>query len=60
MYNFLRHARNDFKKNEASKGLCVCIFQPVHYVEQNWSEEEYSGGCYVMTMPPGVLTQLGP
>jgi len=32
---------------------------PVNYVEKNWAEEEYSGGCYVSHFPPGVLTSLG-
>ncbi|XP_064624623.1 amine oxidase [flavin-containing] B-like [Lineus longissimus] len=33
---------------------------PVGYEELNWMEEEYSGGCYVGVMPPGVLTSFGP
>uniref|UniRef100_A0A8C2XEW9 Amine oxidase n=1 Tax=Cyclopterus lumpus TaxID=8103 RepID=A0A8C2XEW9_CYCLU len=32
---------------------------PVHYVEKNWCEEEYSGGCYTAYFPPGILTQYG-
>ena len=32
---------------------------PVNYVEKNWAEEEYSGGCYVSHFPPGILTSLG-
>ncbi|KAM9487174.1 amine oxidase [flavin-containing] [Clarias gariepinus] len=32
---------------------------PVHYEEKNWCEDEYSGGCYTTSMPPGVLTQYG-
>ncbi|KAK3569197.1 hypothetical protein QTP86_026627 [Hemibagrus guttatus] len=32
---------------------------PVHYEEKNWCEEEYSGGCYTASVPPGVLTQYG-
>ncbi|KAG9271095.1 amine oxidase [flavin-containing] [Astyanax mexicanus] len=32
---------------------------PVHYEEKNWCEEEYSGGCYTMYFPPGILTQYG-
>lgn len=35
------------------------FFQPVHYEEKNWCEEEYSGGCYTASVPPGVLTQFG-
>ena len=32
---------------------------PVHYEEQNWMSEEYSGGCYTSTYPPGVMTSFG-
>ncbi|MEQ2209071.1 hypothetical protein XENOCAPTIV_023717, partial [Xenoophorus captivus] len=35
------------------------VFQPVHYEEKNWCEEEYSGGCYTAYFPPGTLTQFG-
>ncbi|KAK2154325.1 hypothetical protein LSH36_271g07045 [Paralvinella palmiformis] len=35
------------------------FLQPLNYVEKNWAEEEYSGGCYVSVMPPGVLTSFG-
>ncbi|UYV64061.1 MAOB [Cordylochernes scorpioides] len=31
----------------------------VHYEEKNWMEEQYSGGCYVGTFPPGFLTRFG-
>ncbi|XP_070574719.1 amine oxidase [flavin-containing] B-like [Ptychodera flava] len=41
-----------FESNEA--------LNPVNYIEHNWLTEEYSGGCYVGVMPPGVLTQFGP
>ncbi|KAJ8253043.1 hypothetical protein GJAV_G00208500 [Gymnothorax javanicus] len=33
--------------------------RPVHYEEKNWAEEEYSGGCYTVYFPPGILTQFG-
>jgi hypothetical protein len=36
------------------------VLQPVLYVEKNWCEEEYSGGCYVANYPPGVLTAFAP
>ena len=32
---------------------------PIAYVEKNWDEEEWSGGCYVGVMPPHVLTNWG-
>ena len=31
----------------------------IHYEEQDWSEERWSGGCYLAHMPPGTLTQFG-
>jgi monoamine oxidase len=33
--------------------------QPYDYIEQNWSEEEYSRGCYAAYMPTGVWTTYG-
>ncbi|XP_076436051.1 amine oxidase [flavin-containing]-like [Babylonia areolata] len=32
---------------------------PVHYEEKNWCEDEWSGGCYTVMMPPGFLTTFG-
>ncbi|XP_077987730.1 amine oxidase [flavin-containing] A-like [Glandiceps talaboti] len=32
---------------------------PVEYIDYNWMAEEYSGGCYVCALPPGVLTRFG-
>jgi monoamine oxidase len=33
---------------------------PVEYVELDWSEEEWTRGCYGAHLPPGVWTQYGP
>ncbi|XP_003725257.1 amine oxidase [flavin-containing] B [Strongylocentrotus purpuratus] len=33
--------------------------RPTNYVEKNWMEEEYSGGCYMGATPPGVLSIYG-
>ncbi|XP_076353929.1 amine oxidase [flavin-containing] B-like [Tachypleus tridentatus] len=33
--------------------------QPIHYEEFNWMGEQYSGGCYTGTCPPGFLTCYG-
>jgi monoamine oxidase len=33
---------------------------PVGYIEMNWSEEQWTRGCYVGYTPPGVLTDYGP
>ncbi|XP_072013001.1 amine oxidase [flavin-containing] B-like [Amphiura filiformis] len=32
---------------------------PTHYVEHNWMEEEWSGGCYMGAPPPGVFSKYG-
>jgi len=32
---------------------------PIAYVEKNWSEEQYSGGCYFSVMAPNVMTHYG-
>ena len=34
--------------------------EPLDYVEHDWSAEEWTRGCPTGTMPPGVMTQLGP
>jgi monoamine oxidase len=32
---------------------------PKGYVEVDWAQEEWSAGCYMAHLPPGVLTQYG-
>jgi len=34
--------------------------EPVDFVELDWSEEEWTRGCYGAHFPPGVWTQYGP
>ncbi|KAH7962791.1 hypothetical protein HPB52_017978 [Rhipicephalus sanguineus] len=34
-------------------------YNPVHFEEKNWLEEQYSGGCYVSTFPTGVMSKYG-
>ncbi len=34
--------------------------RPIAYLEKNWSEEQWTRGCYVGFTPPGVLTDYGP
>ena len=34
--------------------------EPVDYHEKNWNEEPWSGGCYMGTCAPGVLTSFFP
>ena len=38
---------------------CRELLEPVHYVEKNWSADEYVGGGYVFNYPPGVLMSFG-
>ncbi len=33
---------------------------PVDYIEKDWSEDEWTRGCYGAHFPPGVWTQYGP
>ncbi len=33
---------------------------PIAYIEKNWSEEQWTRGCYVGFTAPGVLTDYGP
>jgi monoamine oxidase len=33
--------------------------RPLDYVDMDWAEERYSGGCYVGLMPPGLMTEAG-
>ena len=33
---------------------------PIEYAELDWSEEEWTRGCYGAHFPPGVWTQFGP
>ncbi|WP_298918380.1 FAD-dependent oxidoreductase [uncultured Algimonas sp.] len=33
--------------------------EPVDFIERNWCEETFSGGCYGAYMPPGAMTKYG-
>ncbi|MGH0171083.1 UNVERIFIED_CONTAM: hypothetical protein FKN15_060567 [Acipenser sinensis] len=33
-------------------------YEPVHYEEKDWCEEQYSGGCYSAYFPPGTFCQF--
>ncbi|XP_061173212.1 amine oxidase [flavin-containing] A-like [Saccostrea echinata] len=46
-----RHYATVFRNQEFLKSI--------GYEEQNWMQEEYSGGCYSAVMPPGVLSVYG-
>jgi len=32
--------------------------KPIYYDEKDWSEEEFSRGCYVGLLPPGAMTKF--
>jgi len=34
-------------------------FDPLDYVDQDWTDEEWSGGCYGAYAPPGVFSSFG-
>ena len=51
--------RDAIAKHYARLFRCDDFLHPVNYVEKNWTEEEFSGGCYTCAMPPGVLTHYG-
>jgi monoamine oxidase len=40
-------------------GLVPPGTRATHYVEKNWNEDPWSGGCYVGVMPPGLMTRVG-
>jgi len=49
------------RRREAVIASLVDLFgpearDPTHYLDQDWTRERYSGGCYVGYMPPGVMT----
>jgi monoamine oxidase len=33
--------------------------EPIDFAERDWAAEEWSRGCYMAHMPPGVMTQYG-
>ena len=50
--------RDLLAKHYATVFRCPEMEFPINYTEKNWMEEEYSGGCYVSTFPPGILTKF--
>jgi len=38
---------------------CEDFLHPIGYLEKNWMEETWSGGCYTAVMPPNTLTTYG-
>jgi len=63
-------ARNWATATEEERKKAICqqyadqmkqkeFLEPIHYIEKNWINEEWSAGCYVGVMPPGALTSCG-
>jgi len=53
------------ERRAAVIGSLVAFFgpraaEPVEFVELDWSEQEWTRGCYGAHFPPGVWTQFGP
>ncbi|XP_072349429.1 amine oxidase [flavin-containing] B-like isoform X2 [Scyliorhinus torazame] len=51
MESVCKHYAQIFKMKE--------FLDPKDYIEKNWMEDTYSGGCYASTFGPGVLTSFG-
>lgn len=52
----------DFAFIIATVADCLVLhvtFQPILYLEKDWLADEFAGGCYVGTFPPGVMTSYG-
>ncbi|MFO0576546.1 MAG: FAD-dependent oxidoreductase [Polyangia bacterium] len=52
------------ERRQQVTGALVRLFgkeaaEPLEVIEQDWSQEAFSRGCYFALMPPGTLTQLG-
>jgi monoamine oxidase len=52
-------SRRDAFLQEMSKFFGPQALKPKDYVEKNWSDEEWTRGCPVAFMPPGVLSDFG-
>jgi len=54
----------DERKELLAKSLaeatgCKEALKPIYYVEKNWMDEQYTGGCYTAMYPPGFFTRYG-
>ncbi|HEX5096821.1 MAG TPA: FAD-dependent oxidoreductase, partial [Acidimicrobiia bacterium] len=52
-------ARRDHVLGELTVRFGPKARHPRHYVEVDWAQEQWSEGCYLAHLPPGVLTQYG-
>jgi len=59
----LAHLSPDERKQMLAKHYaelfrCPELLHPINYVEKNWAEDEYSGGCYSSNPSPGSITEF--
>lgn len=54
-----KERKEALSKHYAEAFKCDQFLKPKGYLEKNWMEEEFSGGCYTSVLPPGVLTSMG-
>ncbi|MBA2281996.1 MAG: flavin monoamine oxidase family protein [Acidimicrobiia bacterium] len=54
------HERREVVTRQLQRFFGDRALRSIDYVEQDWCQEEWSGGCYSGRMTPGVWTQLGP
>jgi monoamine oxidase len=52
-------ARRDAYLKQMAQYFGPQALKPTDYVEKNWSDEEWTRGCPVAYLPPGVLTGYG-
>ena len=52
-------ARRDTVLKEMAQLFGPKALKPKDYVEKNWSDEEWTRGCPVAYLPPGVLSDFG-
>jgi monoamine oxidase len=58
------HGADPYDRRAAVIGSLVDFFgpraaEPVEYVDLDWSDEEWTRGCYGAFFPPGVWTRYG-
>jgi monoamine oxidase len=51
--------RKKFVTEQMTRVFGPAASQPIDYEDQNWPAEEWSRGCFVAWMGPGVMTSVG-
>jgi monoamine oxidase len=61
--DFARHTSGD-RRAAALESFASCFGEharkPLDYIEMNWTDEQWTRGCYAGSTPPGALTAFGP